>query len=50
MVLEREGVLGYATIDEFPLDLIPLDRDLLSMELPQFYRSLFLVSGKFIII
>jgi len=43
MVLEREGVHGYVSCEEFPLDLIPLDRDLLSLEMPHFFRSLYLV-------
>ncbi|CAH1254379.1 VPS33B [Branchiostoma lanceolatum] len=42
MVLEHEGVFGLVSIEELHLDLIPLDRDLLSMELPQFFRDYFL--------
>ena len=43
-ILEQEGVHGNVTIDEFPLDLVPLDKDILSLELPEFLRSVFLVS------
>ena len=43
MILEREGVHGYVSCDEFSLDLIPLDRDLLSLEMPHFFRSCYLV-------
>lgn len=41
-VLEQEGVFGYVSIDEYQLDLIPLDKDVLSLELPEFFRSYFL--------
>jgi len=43
LVLEREGVQGYVSYEEFPLDLIPLDRDVLSLEMPHFLRSCYLV-------
>ncbi|XP_064608476.1 vacuolar protein sorting-associated protein 33B-like [Liolophura sinensis] len=42
MILETEGVLGYVSLDCFPLDLIPLDVDLLSMELPEFLRTFYM--------
>ena len=42
-ILEQEGIHGNVSIDEFQLDLIPLDVDLLSLELPEFYRTSFLV-------
>lgn len=42
-VLEQEGVLGDVSLDELPLDLIPLDKDVLSLELPEFFRCLYLV-------
>lgn len=45
MILETEGVLGYVSLDCFPLDLIPLDIDLLSMELPEFLRTFYMVSN-----
>ncbi|GFN90569.1 vacuolar protein sorting-associated protein 33b [Plakobranchus ocellatus] len=42
MILENEGVMGHVTIDEFPLELFPLDSDLLSLELPEFFSSFYL--------
>ncbi|XP_072043657.1 vacuolar protein sorting-associated protein 33B-like [Amphiura filiformis] len=42
MILEEEGVFGDVTCDEFKLDLIPLDRDILSLELPDFFPGFFL--------
>lgn len=42
-ILEHEGVMGYITLHELHMDLIPLDRDILSLELPQFFRSFYLV-------
>ncbi|RUS89069.1 hypothetical protein EGW08_003180 [Elysia chlorotica] len=42
MILESEGVMGHITIDEFPLELFPLDSDLLSLELPEFFTSFYL--------
>ncbi|XP_074650105.1 vacuolar protein sorting-associated protein 33B-like [Tubulanus polymorphus] len=42
LVLEQEGVFGYVTIDEFRLELLPLEKDLLSLEIPQFFKSFFL--------
>ncbi|KAH9524585.1 Vacuolar protein sorting-associated protein 33B [Bulinus truncatus] len=41
-ILESEGVMGHVTIDEFPLELFPLDKDLLSLELPDLFTSFFL--------
>ena len=43
MVLENEGVHGYVTLDEYQLDFIPLDGDVLSLEFPHFFASFFLV-------
>ena len=43
MILEEEGVYGYCELDEFDLDLITLDTDILSLELPEFFRSFYLV-------
>ena len=43
MVLENEGVHGYVTLDEYQLDFIPLDSDILSLEFPHFFASFFLV-------
>lgn len=48
-ILESEGVLGHVTFDEFPLELFPLDTDLLSLEFPEFFTSFYLVSFFFII-
>jgi hypothetical protein len=42
-ILEQEGVFGHVTLDEFHLDFIPLDSDLLSLEMPGFFKSFFLV-------
>lgn len=42
MILEHEGVFGDVTLDEFPLDLIPLDRDILSLELSEFFKTFYL--------
>ncbi|KAI8908166.1 Sec1-like protein [Powellomyces hirtus] len=41
-VLEEEGVYGELTIGEFHLDLIPLEDDLLSLELDNSFRELYL--------
>ncbi|GAB1606185.1 vacuolar protein sorting-associated protein 33B-like [Argonauta hians] len=41
-VLEREGVYGYVSVEEFNLDLIPLDRDVLSLELSDFLPRFYL--------
>ncbi|NXY39516.1 VP33B protein, partial [Pomatorhinus ruficollis] len=45
MVLEEEGVFGDVTCDEWSFYLLPLDEDIISMELPEFFRDYFLVSG-----
>ncbi|XP_040349555.1 vacuolar protein sorting-associated protein 33B isoform X4 [Herpailurus yagouaroundi] len=42
MVLEEEGVYGDVSCDEWAFSLLPLDVDLLSMELPEFFRDYFL--------
>jgi hypothetical protein len=36
--LEEEGVYGNVILEDCKLDLIPLDYDLLSLELPFFFR------------
>ena len=41
-VLEEEGVYDSITIGEYPLDLIPFDDDLLSLELDNSYKDCFL--------
>ena len=40
-------MFGYVNIDEYQLDLIPLDKDILSLELPEFFRSYYLVGVTF---
>ncbi|XP_070542107.1 vacuolar protein sorting-associated protein 33B-like isoform X2 [Ptychodera flava] len=42
MILEKEGVYGDVTLEEFHLDLIPLDVDILSLELPGFFPAYFM--------
>ncbi|XP_033634105.1 vacuolar protein sorting-associated protein 33B-like isoform X1 [Asterias rubens] len=42
MLLEQEGVYGDVEMEDFRLDLIALDRDILSLELPSFFRDYFL--------
>ncbi|XP_069135773.1 vacuolar protein sorting-associated protein 33B-like [Argopecten irradians] len=42
MILEHEGVFGDVSLDELPLDLIPLDRDILSLELSEFFKTFYL--------
>ena len=43
MILEEEGVYGYCELDEFDLDLVTLDTDILSLEMPEFFRNFYLV-------
>ncbi|KAK2524443.1 Vps33b [Columba guinea] len=45
MVLEEEGVFGDVTCDEWSFYLLPLDEDIISMELPEFFRDYFLVDS-----
>ncbi|KAL8197329.1 UNVERIFIED_CONTAM: Vacuolar protein sorting-associated protein 33B [Gekko kuhli] len=42
MVLEEEGIYGDVTWDEWSFYLLPLDDDVISMELPEFFRDYFL--------
>ncbi|NXG87763.1 VP33B protein, partial [Stercorarius parasiticus] len=42
MVLEEEGVFGDVTCDEWSFYLLPLDEDIISMELPEFFHDYFL--------
>ncbi|XP_018427116.1 PREDICTED: vacuolar protein sorting-associated protein 33B [Nanorana parkeri] len=42
MILEQEGVYGDVTTDEWSFYLLPLDDDIISMELPEFFRDYFL--------
>ncbi|KAJ2742854.1 Vacuolar protein-sorting-associated protein 33 [Coemansia sp. BCRC 34301] len=41
-VLEEEGILGDITIGEYRMDFIPLEDDLLSLELPSTFKELYL--------
>lgn len=43
-IMEREGVYGCVSFDEFPLELLCLDENMLSMEYPNFFREFFVVS------
>ena len=45
-ILEEEGILGDVDISEFPLYFLPLEDDLLSLELQDSFTELFLVSLK----
>ena len=42
-IFEDEGILGEITIREFPLYFIPLENDLLSLELESSFEELYLV-------
>ncbi|KYQ94306.1 Sec1-like family protein [Tieghemostelium lacteum] len=43
-VLEEQGVLGNFVLHEFPLDIVPFDEDVLSLELSSAYRE-YLLDG-----
>ncbi|XP_060709854.1 vacuolar protein sorting-associated protein 33B isoform X2 [Hemiscyllium ocellatum] len=43
-VLEEEGIFGDVTFDEWAFYLLPLDDDIISMELPEFFRDYFLMT------
>ena len=43
-ILEEEGVLGDVSIAEFPMYFLPLEKDLLSLELEESFGDLYLVS------
>jgi hypothetical protein len=43
-ILQDNGVYGQIDIEAFPLELIPLEKDVLSLEVPDSYKSIFLVS------
>lgn len=43
-ILEEAGVIGDVNVFEFPLYFLPLDQDLLSLELEDSFSDLFLVS------
>ena len=38
-LLEEEGVYGHVILEDLKLDLIPFDEDIISMELPLFFKS-----------
>ncbi|CAB4006211.1 vacuolar sorting-associated 33B-like, partial [Paramuricea clavata] len=42
MILEQEGVYGDVIMEELTVDFIPMDSDVLSMEIPDFFRDYFL--------
>ncbi|XP_068131354.1 vacuolar protein sorting-associated protein 33B [Hyperolius riggenbachi] len=42
LILEQEGIYGDVTTDEWSFYLLPLDDDIISMELPEFFRDYFL--------
>ncbi|KAK7115615.1 vacuolar protein sorting-associated protein 33B-like [Littorina saxatilis] len=42
VILENEGVFGHVTLEEFRLDLFPLDTDLLSLEMHSLFKSFYL--------
>jgi len=42
-LLEQEGVFGLCELDDLHLDLLTLDNDILSMEAPDFFKTLYLV-------
>ncbi|XP_067105054.1 vacuolar protein sorting-associated protein 33B [Osmerus mordax] len=41
-LLEEQGIYGDVTIDEWAFYLLPLDDDIISLELPEFFRDNFL--------
>lgn len=43
MILEQEGVYGYCELDALDIDLVTLDTDILSLEMPEFFKSFYLV-------
>uniref|UniRef100_A0A7N6B6B5 VPS33B late endosome and lysosome associated n=1 Tax=Anabas testudineus TaxID=64144 RepID=A0A7N6B6B5_ANATE len=45
-VLEEQGIFGDVTTDEWPFYLLPLDEDIISLELPEFFRDNFLAGDQ----
>ncbi|KAM8894486.1 vacuolar protein sorting-associated protein 33B isoform 1-T1 [Spinachia spinachia] len=45
-VLEEQGIFGEVTTDEWSFSLLPLDNDVISMELPEFFRDNFLAGDQ----
>lgn len=43
-ILQDSGVYGQLEIEAFPLELIPLEKDVLSLEVPESYKAIFSVS------
>ena len=41
-VFQEEGIFGDVTLAEFPLDFIPFDSDILSLELDTAYKVIFI--------
>uniref|UniRef100_A0A1A7X9M0 Vacuolar protein sorting 33B n=1 Tax=Iconisemion striatum TaxID=60296 RepID=A0A1A7X9M0_9TELE len=45
-VLEEQGIFGDVTSDEWAFYLLPLDEDIISLELPEFFRDNFLAGDQ----
>lgn len=45
-VLEEAGITGDVNIAEYPLYFVPLEKDVLSLELDDSFSDLYLVSGQ----
>lgn len=45
-VLEEQGIIGDVTSDEWSFYLLPLDDDIISLELPEFFRDNFLAGDQ----
>ncbi|XP_038164404.1 vacuolar protein sorting-associated protein 33B isoform X2 [Cyprinodon tularosa] len=45
-VLEEQGIYGDVTTDEWAFYLLPLDDDIISLELPEFFRDQFLAGDQ----
>ncbi|XP_028256867.1 vacuolar protein sorting-associated protein 33B [Parambassis ranga] len=45
-VLEEQGIIGDVTTDEWAFYLLPLDDDIISLELPEFFRDNFLAGDQ----
>ncbi|XP_075934735.1 vacuolar protein sorting-associated protein 33B isoform X1 [Anarhichas minor] len=45
-VLEEQGIFGEVTTDEWSFYLLPLDEDVISLELPEFFRDNFLAGDQ----
>ncbi|KAG1664204.1 Vacuolar protein sorting-associated protein 33B [Nymphon striatum] len=49
LILEQEGVHGLVTIDQLSLDFLILDTDLISLEIPDFFRKFYLENDQTLI-